>query len=185
MKVHQIACEIGRHIVFDTIVEGIDAEAVPTVPALSLKTNVEIHGLLRLQIGIANPVVAEACAVESHRRPRIHLPVVVELTHARLGIARAKIRLEATVRLPADVVRHADIKGRVRPEKIAVVHAQNRRENGILVDLPCILHKDMLLLDLRRADGLLILTVCKFLHECFSVPTQVAPQPLFIIESHN
>ena len=58
----------------------------------------------------------------------------------------------------------------MRAKEIAVIHAQNRRENGILADLPCILHKDMLLLDLRRADGLLILPVCKFLHECFSVP---------------
>ena len=97
MEVHQIARKVRRHIVLDTIVEGIQTEAVPAVLALALKPDVKVDGLLRFQIGVADPVIAETRAIQCHRCARIHLPVVVEFTHARLSVSRAKIRLEAAV----------------------------------------------------------------------------------------
>ena len=170
MKIHQIAREVRRHIVSDAIVKSIDTVAIPAILALTLKPNIEVHGLLRFQIGVSDPVVAETRTLQPHRRTCVHLPVVVQLPHARLCITRAEVRLEALVRLSTNVVRHADIERRMCAEKIAVIHAQNRREDRASAHLPRILKEDMLLLDLRRADGLLILPVCKFLHECFSVP---------------
>ena len=127
MEVHQIASKVGRHIVPNAIVERIQTEAILAVLALPLQTDVEIDGLLRLQIGIADPIVAETCTLKPHRRTRIHLPIIVQLAHTRLRITRAEIRLKATVRFAADVVRQPEVKRRVRAEKIAVVNAQDWR----------------------------------------------------------
>ena len=125
MKVHQIAREVGRHIVVDAVVERIDAVAVPAIPALALNAEIKVHGLLGLQVRIADPVVAEPRAIVIHGSACIHLPAVVQLAHPRLGVACAEVHLEALIRLAADVVRHTDIERRMRAEEIAVVDAQD------------------------------------------------------------
>ena len=170
MKIHQIAREVRCHIVSDVIVKSIDTVAIPAILALTLKPNIEVHGLLRFQIGVSDPVVAETRTLQPHRRTCVHLPVVVQLPHARLCITRADIRLEALVRLSTNVVRHADIERRMCAEKAAVIDAQNWRKQCISIDLPCVLQKHILLLDLRCANRQSVLPRLKFLIERFSVP---------------
>ena len=184
MEIHKIAREVGCHIVVNAVVESIDTIAVPAICALALIAKIEVEGLFGLQVRIANPVVAKARALKSHRRTCIHFPVVVKLPHARLGIARAEVRLEALVRLAADVVRHADIERRMRAKKAAMIDAQNWRKQRISIDLPCVLQKYILLLNLYTADRQSVLPRLKFLVERFSVPKRCVSISLAIIFPH-
>ena len=170
MEVHQIAREVGRHIVVDTVVERIDAVAVPSVPALALDAEIKVDGLLGLQVRIADPVVAETRAVIIHGSACIHLPAVVQLAHARLGVACAKVHLEALIRLAADIVRHADIECRMCVEEIAVVDAQNWCKYRVFIKLPCVLQEDVVFLDFCRADRLSILSCLVFFLKGFAAP---------------
>ena len=152
--------------------ERIDAVAVPAVPALALDAEIKVHRLLGLQVRIADPVVAKTRAFVTHRSTRIHLPAVVQLAHARLRIACAEVHLEALVRLAADIVRHANIERRMCAEEIAVVNAQNRRENRVLIKLPCVLQEDVLLLDFCRTNALFVLLRIVYFLKSFSTPLE-------------
>ena len=146
-QIQIVPAEIVRQIVLDAVVK--DAHARKGVLRFPLEGQRQICGFLRPQIRVADPVPAGRMLAHC----RIHLPVVVELTHARLCIARSQIHLEAAVGIAADIVRHADARRDMAAEKTAVIEAHDGRKNGIAVILPCIQQIRMPFLDLRLADG--------------------------------
>ena len=129
-KVHIFPGEVDAHIVSDAVVE--DARARIGVLRLALDAHVEIDRFLGPQIGIAFPPPAHACNTDTDRAAAVHLPVVPQLAHARLCIARADVRLEAEMRITSDVVRHTNAAGDVRAEEVAVIDAQDGEEHCVL-----------------------------------------------------
>ena len=73
---------IGRHVVADRIVKEICPHR--HVLRLGFVADIEVHRFLRFQIRITGPVPAETCTILIDGATAVHLPVVVELTHARL-----------------------------------------------------------------------------------------------------
>ena len=73
------------------------------------------------------------------------------------------------MRIPADVVRHADAPGEIRPEQTAPVDAQDGKEHGVLRHLPCITDEKILLIDGSAADGDALVAVPVLFHKGFPV----------------
>ena len=120
---------------------------------LTLDAHIEIEGFLGLQVGIALKPPAHLCLTDADGGAAVHLPVVPELAHARLCVARADVRLEAEMRIAADVVRHADAAGEIRTKEVAVIDTQDGEEHRVLRELPCVADKEVLLVDRTAADG--------------------------------
>ena len=112
MEMHKLPCEIRRHIVPNPIVECVDSNLALSM--LRLKSQIEIQRFLRPQIWIAEPVIAEFSNAEIVGHTGVHLPVVVELPHPRLCIARTNIRLEAPIGMTSDRMRHPHVKADMR-----------------------------------------------------------------------
>ena len=151
-QIQIMPAEIMRQIVLNAVVE--DAHARKGVLCFPFKGQRKIYGLFRLELRVADPIPAGR--VFAHRR--IHLPVVVKLAHARFRIPRPHIRLEAAVRIAADIVRHADARRDMAAEKGAVIQTDDGCKNGVFVILPCIHQVGMPFLNLRLADGQGVLT---------------------------
>ena len=114
VEVHQLSCKICRHIVSYPIVERIDADLA--LPLFCFKAQVKIKRFLRLQIGIAEPVITELPDADIVRHTGIHLPVIVEFPHPRLRISRTDIRLEPPVGISSERMCQPHVKADMRTE---------------------------------------------------------------------
>ena len=156
MEVDVVARVVGRHVVADRVAEEVHPHGGPL--RLALDADVEVEGLLGLQVRVARPVPAETRTVLIDGAAAVHFPVVVELAHARLRIARTEVRLEAQVGIALDdVAREAEIRCHMCAEEAAVVETQDGRENRVIVHHPRIADHEMILVDRRLTDNDLIL----------------------------
>ena len=166
-KIHISARKVDAHIVANAVVE--DAETRSSILRLSFDAHVDIEGLLRLELGIAFPPPAHLRDADADGIAAVHLPVVPKLAHARLRIARADVRLEATMRIAADVVRDAEVARDIRAKETAVIEAQNRREDRVFRHLPCIADEKIVALNRTAAHRDALIAAPVFFEECFSV----------------
>ena len=144
-----------------------DADLPVGALVLPLECEVDVQRLLRFQVRIADPVPAEMIST----RAAVHLPVVEELAESRLAVARADVRLETAVFRKH--VCHAEVQGRVRTEAVAVVDAQDGREDGLRRHLPAVLHIGVGLCEIRLAEEQLVLPRGKALPVVRSVECDV------------
>ena len=114
VEVHQLAREIRRHIISNSIVKCIDANL--TLSMFCFKAQVKIKRFLRFQIGIAEPVITELADADIVRHTGIHLPVIVEFPHPRLRISRTDIRLEPPVGISSERMCQPHVKADMRAE---------------------------------------------------------------------
>ena len=165
VEVHELTREVVGHIVRDLVVEHTDLAVGMFV--LSLESEIDVERFLGLQIRIADPVPAEMiCA-----RAAVHLPVVEQLAEPRLAVARADVRLEPAVFRKH--VCHAEVKRCVRPEAVAVVDAQDGREDGLRRDLPAVLYIGVGLCEICFADQQLVFALLEHLSVIFPVECDV------------
>ena len=144
-----------RYVVADRVAEEVHPHGGPL--RLALDADVEVEGLLGLQVRVARPVPAETRTVLIDGAAAVHFPVVVEFAHARLCIARAEVRLEAQMGIALDdVAREAEIRCHMCAEEAAVVETQDGGENRIIVHHPRIADHEMILVDCRLTDNDLI-----------------------------
>ena len=129
-KILHIPSVVDGHVVADAIVEH--TETGIGVLRLTFDAHVEIEGFLGLQVGIALKPPAHLCLADADGGTAVHLPVVPEFAHAGFGIACADVRLEAEMRVAADIVRHADAAGEIRAEEVAVIDTQDGEEHRVL-----------------------------------------------------
>ena len=155
MEVDIIARVVSGHVVTNRVVEEVRPHR--GLLCLSFDTDVEVNGLLGLQVRIASPIPTKACTILVDGAASVHLPVVVQLAHARLGVARTDVGLEAKVGVAIDVVRNAEVCRHMRAEKAAVVETYDGREDGVVIHHPCITDGDVIFIDGCLADNDLIL----------------------------
>ena len=152
IEIHQIACEIGRHIVPDAVVKKVQPRHRRS--RFPLYAYIKVKGFFRPQPRIAGPVIAQLAQIKADGHAGVHFPVVVELAHARFRIARADIGLEPPARLPPQHMGHAQVEGQRRAEQAAVIEAQYGRQRRVLIELPRILYEEMLLFYFGFTDSL-------------------------------